>query len=53
MFKVFGFSVEPKKSNLRHGGTGVFLVQGKAPAGSVVALYPGKCSVKICLHLEN
>lgn len=41
MFETLGFSVERKISSLERAGTGVFVTQGRAPAGSVVAMYPG------------
>ncbi|TRY88138.1 hypothetical protein DNTS_029447 [Danionella cerebrum] len=41
MLRTMGFSVERRTSSLRSAGTGVFLTGGRAPRGSVVAMYPG------------
>ncbi|XP_001332805.2 SET domain-containing protein 9 isoform X1 [Danio rerio] len=41
MFETLGFSVERKISSLERAGTGVFVMRGRVPAGSIVAMYPG------------
>ncbi len=41
MLNTLGFSVERKRSSLQFAGNGVFVTQGRAPKGTIVAMYPG------------
>ncbi|XP_051763877.1 SET domain-containing protein 9 isoform X2 [Ctenopharyngodon idella] len=41
MLNTLGFVIERKRSSLQLAGTGVFVTRGRAPKGSIVAMYPG------------
>ncbi|XP_043087539.1 SET domain-containing protein 9 [Puntigrus tetrazona] len=41
MLNALGFCVARKRSSLPFAGNGVFVTQGRAPKGTVVAMYPG------------
>ncbi|KAL1267119.1 hypothetical protein QQF64_002794 [Cirrhinus molitorella] len=41
MMNTLGFGIERKRSSLQLAGTGVFVTRGRAPKGSIVAMYPG------------
>ncbi|XP_048037214.1 LOW QUALITY PROTEIN: SET domain-containing protein 9 [Megalobrama amblycephala] len=41
MLNNLGFVIERKRSSLQLAGTGVFVTRGRAPKGSIVAMYPG------------
>lgn len=41
MLNALGFRIERKRSSLQLAGTGVFVTRGRAPKGSIVAMYPG------------
>ncbi|ROL55004.1 SET domain-containing protein 9 [Anabarilius grahami] len=41
MLNIFGSVIERKRSSLQLAGTGVFVTRGRAPKGSIVAMYPG------------
>ncbi len=57
MLNTLGFSVERKRSSLQFAGNGVFVTQGRAPKGTIVAMYPGilynvTCHCNNSVHLE-
>uniref|UniRef100_A0A3P9HJH4 SET domain containing 9 n=1 Tax=Oryzias latipes TaxID=8090 RepID=A0A3P9HJH4_ORYLA len=41
MFQTLGFCIDRRPSTLPFAGTGVFVVNGVIPKGTVVAMYPG------------
>ncbi|KAF4108475.1 SET domain-containing protein 9 [Onychostoma macrolepis] len=41
MLNTLGFGVARRRSSLQFAGNGVFVTQGRAPKGTIVAMYPG------------